>query len=545
MMNGQMHRSICFAGGRLHPCRIVYCAAWLFTLLTAGFVMSQTAEFSPEEIDYRDSMAETPGIRTGSGAMAPALMAGSHRQIGAARNSVRGGRGGGGVMFRYDQHREITPPTDATLRIGPWYSNLGMNLGAGYRYTRFSGTGVDFLENNDRGEVKDDGSEFPLRAGLSLGNYLILTRKLDIRLDISVNYVHYPLETQEDELNIDLTDEGIYATFSTSFQPSRYSRFFIYDDILYRTDYIDPRGLEDYYGGSAYEYFQNIVGIDWDWQPAPMDSFSASVSRQDTIPMDDEFDSQEVVRYAEMLSYSRRLARYAIAGVVGNAAQSLAQTDERPDSYIYGLNAFTDLQLTRNTQAEGSIGQNFAVTSGGNLEEDRETSSLAMGIRLMNDLPGDRSQEFGYSRSLSESFEGGVDIMDVLSYSYRWSRSVLPGSFSTTYVSSDPQDGGRSDYADWTSRLDLRYRLTRKIRLNFALSYAMRMNDDVGVDDEGNPELSNDYETLTATLGTSFRLTRKSSFSAYASHVDRTSDNADLAYTRDMVGFDVVWAHQF
>ena len=52
-------------------------------------------------------------------------------------------------------------------------------------------------------------------------------------------------------------------------------------------------------------------------------------------------------------------------------------------------------------------------------------------------------------------------------------------------------------------------------------------------------------ETLSIRLGSSMRLTKKTNFSAYAEHVDRTSDNEDLVYTLDIIGAALTWTHKF
>ncbi len=523
----------------------------LGVMLAAGTcVYSQVADYGMEEVEAAEAAGE--GV-AGSGTvdMAPALIPGGSSSIGAARSGVRGG--GQSAMLRYDQHREITPPEYATLRIGPLYSNIGISQSIGTRYTRLSGAGVDYLEGNRRGDINDDGTEFPMVSGLTLNNYMIITRKMDLEANISINYFHYPMKTQEDEFQIDLTDEGIFATFSTQLLASKNSRILIYDDILYRTAYIDTRGLDDRYGGREYESLSNTAGLDWDWRPTPLDSFSGAASRRDTITFDDEFDRQNGHTYAEMLSYRRSLTPFMAVGLLGNASQSFYDVSDRPDVFLYGINAFTGLSLSRNLTGDASLGYQLSTTSSdGGAGGDQDSSSMTATLGLSHAISQTRNQRLSYQRALTEAFDGGVDIADTLGYQYRWSSGLFPGSLSSSWSRFDPQEAARNGYADWTTSLSLQHQLTRMLRLAFGATYAMRMNDavvgdagDTDTGDAGLADLSSDYETLTLSVSTGFRVTRKTQLSLYASHADRTSDNDDLVYTRDTIGATLTWAHQF
>lgn len=524
-------------------------------LLASGFVLAslipgtagaQTADYSLEEAgaraeeDYAEPQQGMPG---GAVDVAPALIPGASASIGAAQSGVRG-HGGGSAMLRYDQHREITPPSYATFRLGPLYSNLGISQSISYQYTRLSGAGVDYLEGNRRGDIIKGGTEFPMVSGLTLNNYLIITRKMDLEANISVNYYHYPMDTQEDDLQINLSDEGVFATFSTQLTPSRDSRILIYDDILYRTDYIDTRGLEDRYGGSEYEYLRNTLGVDWDWKPTPLDSFSTAASRNDTIPFDSEFDRQESVHYAEMASYRRSLTPFAAAGLLLSASQAFYDADDRPDVYLYGISAFTGARLTPRLTGDASLGYQFSTTTGGLQTEDVNNSSVMASLGLEHAISEKYSQRLSWQRMLAEAFDGGVDVSDRVAYQLRWSGGLFPGSLSTGYSLFEPQGEDRNGYADWVTSLALRHPLTRLLNISMYATYSMRMNDTPGIASE-LPDLNSDYETLVLGASTGFKLTPNTMLSAYASHADRTSDNPDLVYTRDTVGVMLGWSHKF
>lgn len=64
-----------------------------------------------------------------------------------------------------------------------------------------------------------------------------------------------------------------------------------------------------------------------------------------------------------------------------------------------------------------------------------------------------------------------------------------------------------------------------------------------GMDDD--PEVRDDYQTLSLMARTGFRLTNKINFSAYVQHVQRMADNPQLEYARDTIGAQLTWSHRF
>jgi len=76
--------------------------------------------------------------------------------------------------------------------------------------------------------------------------------------------------------------------------------------------------------------------------------------------------------------------------------------------------------------------------------------------------------------------------------------------------------------------------------------FSMRVNadSDVAIDPE-TPDINSDYQTLSVRLGAEMPITRKTAFVTYAEHADRTSDNENLAYTRDIIAAILIWSHEF
>jgi hypothetical protein len=290
----------------------------LFLSVTVLFVfnvsvLAQAPGYSRESVAARKRAKEDHGgikLRDDSveSRMGGQMLMTGTEAIGNMRRDTReGGTDGQSAMLRFDQHREVSPPTDPTLRLGPWYADIGIGQSIGVQYIRMDGTGVGFITDNGRGRYLKDGFDIPLVSTLYLNNYIMLTRHMDFSFNVDVSYAYYPFDTQEDTLYVNMSDEGVFATFSTEIELSRDMRLLLYDDILYQTDYIDTRGMQDVYGGEQYEHFENTIGADWDWLLTRYDNISASASRRDVISFSDEFDDQEGVFYSEMLAYQREL----------------------------------------------------------------------------------------------------------------------------------------------------------------------------------------------------------------------------------------------
>jgi hypothetical protein len=405
------------------------------------------------------------------------------------------------------------------------------------------GDGVGFITGNGRGRYLKDGFDIPLVSTLYLNNYIMLTRHMDFSFNVDVSYAYYPFNTQEDTWYINMSDEGVFATFSTEIELSRDMRLLLYDDILYQTDYIDTRGMEDVYGGEQYEHFENTIGADWDWMFSRYDNISASVSRRDVISFSDEFDDQEGEFYSEMIAYQRELTKFASAGVVGSLSQSLYDVERRPDINMYGISAFAVAQLTRSLFANGSLGYSFSTTPE---DEYDSAGSLVGSLGLGQQISKTRYHELTYNRSQQEAFRGGVDVTDTLRYHYDWESRYFPGTIRSEYSMYTPTGDLRGSYSDWRNDLDLQYQLTRRFRLLFNTSYDIRMNDPTEAEiDPSTPDVNSDYSTWTIRLGTDTPITKKMIFEIYAEHAQRFSDDENLAYVQDSIIASVNWTHKF
>ena len=447
-----------------------------------------------------------------------------------------------GQMLRYDQHREIKPPENATVRLGPFYSNLAFTQTAGVRYTKSDGTGTDFLFGSNRGVINEDGVDYPLVSTLDARNYVMISRHTDLDISFRIGYAAYPMGTQDDEFFFDIAEEGVSGSISMEFYISKFVRGRIFDDITYRTDYIDVRGASDDYGGSAYENLDNTLGLEVDWLMDQGKSMGASVSRNDLLVMSEEHKSQEHVSLEESVFYEQQLAAFIVGGVNAAFQQTAYETDDRAESSSQTYSIYASAKLTPMTTASASIGH--SVGESDDLSAG-EVTTFAGSASISTVLSREIMHGASLSHGLTEAFEGPFDLTTMASYDLSYEKDRTAIRFRTMYSFVEPQTVSFSEYASWVTSLETVLPVTRFMGLLFNVDYAVRDNGEVVDPALDDPEYTSDYETWSMRLGTSFSVTRKVSFDLYGQHIERLSDNPDLQYSRDIVAATFSFSHSF
>lgn len=461
---------------------------------------------------------------------------------------------------------EREPPDYATLRIGPFYSTVLFTQTVGYRYTRAKGTGTDYLYQNQRGVIKTEGAEFPMRTSLEFRNYMLITRNMDLDLSVGLYYAHYPLDTQDDEFYVSMAPEGIFGTLATTVDWTPFVRSVIFDRITYRTDYVDVRGVTDRYGGSKYRYFNNLLGANTDWQLAKNQDIILTLSREDMVPFDDAFKDQKRITYRESLAYEQAV----IQGLVVGARAGYSQTDyndplranARTDEYsVYGrfgkgigdetgvrmgLTDLTTLTVGLGYSAGYSAGVSRGAVNGVPTETTADQNSAALSgfASMKTQMRRDLRHELSYRRGLRGGFQSAFEVYDRYRYQIWWDGQATKmnaySELSHVYPSSDQV----SDYSDWASGLGVSYPLVQYITLFGNSIYTVRQNKGaVGAD--APEETRYDYTTWVSRVGTSFGIARDVSFSTYFEHAVRSSDSDNLTYTRDTFEATLAYRHQF
>ncbi|MFO7870490.1 MAG: hypothetical protein R6V03_03545 [Kiritimatiellia bacterium] len=454
--------------------------------------------------------------------------------------------GAGAQTLRFSNHRKIEPPEYATVRIGPFYSNIDFSQSAGYRYTRSRGRGTDFLYGNDRGVIKEDGSEFPIVSRLNFRNYIILTDNADLDVSVGVSYSYFPNDTQENELNVDLAEEGITGSLSTEFRPARTVRGTLYDNVFYHTDYVDTRGITDEYGGAKYERLDNTVGLNVDWMVNPRGNAVFRAARNDLIPKEKEFDDQERFTYTESAGYQHKLSDFLICGAEAGFRQNMYAVTNRADSSDQSYTVSADARLTSRTTGSASAGYNISSVSspGGDSRETGDSTAVGS-LSVETELSPALRHGLSYGRTRRQGFRSAYEIADTWNYRLDWRGRFSEAGFYSRYITVDPSRTDINEFSNWSAGLNTSHPIARGITLDFNTSYTLRLNSGTYTAGDIDEEWKYDYATWVSRLGTSFALLENVSFSTYFQHIERDSDSENLSYTRDIFSATFTYTHAF
>jgi hypothetical protein len=458
-----------------------------------------------------------------------------------------------GQGLRFSNHRDVAVPDYATLRIGPFYSAVVFYQSVGWRYSYSYGAGTRFLYENRRGRVVSDGYEFPMISTLELRSYLLLTPTTDLDASVRVTYEHYPMKTQEDEFRVDLGEEGVFASLSSEFALTPFVKGRLYDEAAYRTDYIDTRGLQDVYGGSGYEHFENHLGLDMDWLMAADKNLAASASRRDVIPFTEEFRRQERVEYAESAEYQQTILRGLTAGGGARYTQinyeDTNQTRVTREDYDVSLDfgRGVGMRLGQSSTLGLGVGYSRGAAWSGNATNARSAQAVTGQAALRTDLTPKLQHTLSFARSLATDFNYPLVILDAYSYEIAFHGDVLAANAYSRLGVVDPVDRDWVGYRDWESGAGLGFPLVSIARFQGNAVYRVRENErrTYGPGDTTDDEMRYNYETFYARAAVAVPLTDDLSFEVYAEHVERMSTSDTLAYGRRFYGATLTYRHEF
>lgn len=451
--------------------------------------------------------------------------------------------------LRFSNHREIQPPEYATLRIGPFYSLVEFSQSVGYRYVTTHGTGTDFLFGTARGVIKKDGSDFPLISSLTFRNYMILSENADIDLSVQMGYAKYPRDTQNDEFFILLPEEGILGNLSTEFVLGPFCKGTLYDNIAYRTDFIDTRGMKDVYGGTAYKHMQNMLGVSIDWLLAKDMDAGLSISREDVFVYQDQFEEQEHTTHSANILLEREVFSALTVGLQTEIAFTDYRILSRPDSRLVEYSVFAKYQpgkaarLTERTSLSFAIGYSSGRTEeleNGEIDQKGEITGY---VDIQTALRRDLIHAIRLTRTLQQGFNTPFEKSDRVEYRLRWNIEIAEASFYSSYSQIKPDETLFPDYSDWTTGVDLAYRVCRGVTLLATSQYNERNNNDISGITE--PELQYDYNTWISRAGTEIGLTRSLKIVTSIQHIVRTSMAPELEYTRDIFSAELKYTRMF
>ena len=308
-----------------------------------------------------------------------------------------------GQMLRFDSYRDFVVPDNANIRLGGFYSQWSMAQSAGVRYMRSSGAGAEYLFVNDHGEIRKDGTEFPLVSSLSMQNYLLISKYIDLDLSFNITYSYYPNRTEDNQFDFNMVgqglsarmgaftitaardsvdgafngnnasagaytraggaDKGFTANLSSEFDLTPYVKGRVYDSPAYTVSYVDERGRNDFLRGDEYRYFQNTVGLDLDWLVAKDKDVSPAVVHTDTWPLDTKFKETRSSVTTPSLTYQQQLSPVLLVGARGGWTWREFDATVRGNQFQEDYLAFMGADLTEDSVFKAGCGYSLASLS--------------------------------------------------------------------------------------------------------------------------------------------------------------------------------------
>jgi len=492
-------------------------------------------------------------------------------------------------MARFDSYGIGQVPENANINLFPYYGDFAFYQSVGVRYMKSSGAGMDYLYGGTSGQqygaVKKDGIEFPLISQLTMRNYLLISKYMSVDLSFSMTYRAYPNGTEDNTFDVEILDpgfsaqmgsfafgatkdgwlgsfngrnmeaysgsggQGFSANLSMDFELTQFLRGRFYDRPSYRVDYVDQHGYTDTLSGQRYPVFQNILGMDLDWQIAGDKTLGYSISRIDTVPQGNTFDISRSVMYHSMLDYRQQLSPLTAAGIRIDQYWR-DYLNARGSQFQQDFLAYMNSDVTEDSVISAGLGYSIAQLSGatGSYETNGTSGAIIGNVGIQTRLNDSTSHGLSFTRQQRSGFMSGFEVVDAYRYQIQWAdpESWAVG-FSTVYETVTPRMVKAASYSDWMNQISASRPLAPDLTLTLASAYTMRMNGQVKTGDIGSDSLflSNDYDTWATTVGLIKTLTKRLTLYMYAEHLDRLSSNPQLAGTRDTVGMTLGYYNDF
>lgn len=503
-----------------------------------------------------------------------------------------------GQVARFDSYQIQQVPENANIMLFPYFGDFAFFQSVGVRYIRSSGEGMDYLYGQSQsasvsgegatgeryGQVKKDGLDFPLITQLSSRNYLILSKHMTLDVSFSITYRGFPNGTEDDTFDVEIIDPGFYAQMgSFTFGATRegglglfssinsdpyggrrqsgfsanasmdveltpYVRMRVFEKPSYRVDYVDARGNTDTLSGKRYPVFQNLLGLDFDWQMASDKSLGYTFERTDTVPQGNEYDINRSVVHHQMVDYRQKVNPLTAVGVRFDTYWR-DYLDARGSQFQQDVLGYMNTDLTEDSSFNAGLGYSYGTLDRGGAYETNGTSDAVIGqVGLQTRLTESLSHGVSYERSQRSGFQAGFEVVDTIRYNIKWADPASwTVGFATAYERVTIRLANTSDYNDWLNEVSALRPLTKDLTLTLASSYMLRMNGSARAGELGGESLfvSNDYDTWTSTVGLVQTLTLHLKLYTYVEHMERLSPEPRLAGTRDTVGLTVGYFNDF
>ena len=359
------------------------------------------------------------------------------------------------TLAQDEYFRELESPRQVApvVQINPQEEDK-YNLAVGpMRFNLAAGTGLEWNDNITLSD-KNRKSDFIWRPSLSLEAVWPLSELNTLRFSLGASYAKYFKHSEFDSRGVLLSPNSELAMTVHVGQIAITLR----DRFSYQED---PFDIPQISGVANFRRFENLAGIQADWDLNPVVHLAAGYNHYNLWAHDDVFRFEDRSIDTVYARPSVKVSPAVTVGVDGSVNWIKYRRDVLSDGRSYLIGPFLDVALTENTRAYVEAGYQRYDTEGTSLfSDDTDSNSYYVKSELDNRLSDVFSQRLSFSKTTEAGFSSNFYELWHVEYAADWKLTPSlvfdPMAFYEHYKSSN--HGEKADR--YGTVLGLRYVLT-------------------------------------------------------------------------------------
>lgn len=364
------------------------------------------------------------------------------------------------ALAQDEYFRELNSPRQIApvVQLNPQEEDK-YNLAIGsLRFNVAAGAGIEYNDNID---LSDDNrrSDFIFRPSLNIDSVWPINEFNTLRFSLGLSYAKYFEHSEFDTRGILISPNSeIALTARVGAVDITFRDRFSYQE--------DPFDIAVLSRVAKYRRFENLAGIQLDWDVNPALHLTAGYNHYNLWTRDDAFESQD--RSIDTLFIRPAVKLSPAITVGGNASVSWVnyQHDILNDGRSYMVGPFVDVALTQTTRFYLEAGyQRFDFDDSGIVTDSEDSNSYYVKTEINNRLTDVFNHRLSFSKTTETGFASNFYDLYHLEYAADWritpSLVLDPLAFYEHYETSD--NGEEADR--YGTALGLRYVLSPSLTL--------------------------------------------------------------------------------
>lgn len=363
------------------------------------------------------------------------------------------------VLHAQDEYfRELGSPrqTSPVVQLNPQEEDK-YNLAVGpVRFNVAAGAGIEYNDNITLSD-HDRESDFIFRPSLNLDAVWNISELNTLRFSLGLSYAKYFNHSEFDTRGVLLSPNSELAF---SVHVGNNVIVTLRDRFSYQED---PFDIPTISGVAAFRRFENLAGLQADWDVNPNVRLTGGYNHYNLWAHDVAFNQLD--RSIDTL-YIRPAVKITPQVTVGaDASVSFVQYthDILNDGTSYLVGPYIDVAITDNTRAYLEAGyQNFTFDNSGTIRDTDDSNTYFIKAELDNRVSENFNHRLSFSKTTEPGYTSNFYELYHLEYAADWrltpSVVIDPILFYEHYETSGGRNGGFSEKADrYGAALGMRY----------------------------------------------------------------------------------------